>query len=208
MTRSLLHIRVMLTLLIAMLGVPTVMARTAAEDIAACAKKLRSAGGLQAQFYISGPQGNSSGQLKASGQKFMISAAGVSTWYDGKNMWSYNPRTSETTLVTPSAAEIAEANPLAYLSTVSGYTAAYKGSGTASVRQILLTPKSKRGGIKTVLVTLDTRTMLPSQMEVNPTSGGKYVIRIKGAKVGMKFAPSTFVYPKGSYPKAKIIDLR
>lgn len=202
------YIGVLLLILFGFGGASTLQARTAADDIAACASKIRSAGGVQANFSISGPQGNSSGVIKSSGKKFSIVGGGVATWYDGKNMWSLNKRVQETSLMCPTAAEIAEVNPLAYLSTVSGYTAVYQGSSSGAVRNILLTPKSRQAGIKSVVVTLNTCTMLPTQLKVSPVAGGTYTLRISNAKVGVKFPPSTFVYPAKSYPKAKVIDLR
>ena len=69
---------------------------SAAETADGLLKKATSAingaGGLTATFTLDYGQQKISGTLKASGKKFSLQRSSSSTWFDGKNMWTYNVR--------------------------------------------------------------------------------------------------------------------
>lgn len=150
-----------------------------------------------------------SGIIKTEGTKFAIETKSMSTWYDGKSMWTYNPRSNETTLVRPTQAELAETNPLHLISSrISQFTASYAKNQTAGVKTIVLTPKSKQTGFKSLHLTVDPKTMLPVKLVAVPTSGQAVTVSLSSVKTGLKHPASTFVYQKSRYPKATIVDLR
>ncbi|MDE6740945.1 MAG: outer-membrane lipoprotein carrier protein LolA [Muribaculaceae bacterium] len=184
-------------------------AETADGILKKAATSINGAGGLTASFTLDYGQQKISGSLKASGKKFALQTPSSSTWYDGKNMWTYNPKNNETTLMTPTPQEVAEANPLSIVNSYStSFTAAFAKVKTNGSQTIVLTPKSKQAGYKSVHVTIPDGSSFPSKIVVIPSSGQKVTVGISQVKTGQKLAESTFVYPKNKYPKAEIVDLR
>ena len=165
--------------------------------------------GLTASFTLEYGQEKITGSLKTVGKKFALITSSTSTWYDGKNMWTYNSKNNETTLMNPTIHEVAEANPLSIVNSYSSsFTASFAKSQTKGSRTIILTPKSKQIGYKSVHVTIPDGSSFPTKLVVIPSSGPKLTVTISQVKRGQKLPESTFVYPKSKYPKAEIIDLR
>ena len=184
-------------------------AETADAMLRKAADAVNSAGGLTASFTLDYGQQKISGTLKASGKKFALQTSSASTWYDGKNMWTYNQHSNETTLMTPTATEVAEANPLSIVNSYSSsFTAAFTKSQQKGTKTIVLTPKSRQSGYKSVHVTIPYGSSFPSKLVVIPTSGQKVTVSITQVKRSQKLPDATFVYPKTKYPKAEIVDLR
>ncbi|MFR9260330.1 MAG: LolA-like putative outer membrane lipoprotein chaperone [Bacteroides cellulosilyticus] len=64
------------------------------------ATAFRQAGGIQADFtvqtYAKGVlQGSSVGTIRLKGEKFLLDADGVKTWFDGRTQWSYLTNSDE-----------------------------------------------------------------------------------------------------------------
>lgn len=182
---------------------------SAASVLNRAASAVNSSNGLTAAFTLDYGGQKVSGSIKALGNKFVMETSATSTWYDGKSMWTYNPKTSETTLTIPTASEVAEANPLSLVNTYSSsFTASFTKTQKAGSKTIVLTPKSKSLGYKSVHVTISDTTSLPTQIVVVPLSGQKITVSISKVNKGVKMPDATFVYPKGKYPKVEIVDLR
>lgn len=201
-------ISAIITLFICVLLMPfAVKGATATETLNKAVAKAKAAGGLSLSFAISSADGSAKGTMKVQGNKFQVTTPASSVWYDGKSMWTYSPQTKETTLTKPTVSELAEINPLLYLNAGSRFTASFGKSGGNSTT-LILTPKSKREGVKSVTLILNASTLLPQKILITPASGGTTTLSVSGVKTGQKFSSSTFTYPKASYPKVKIIDLR
>ena len=184
-------------------------AETADGMLKKAAAAINGAGGLTASFTLDYGQQKMTGTLKASGRKFALQTSTASTWYDGKNMWTYNAGSNETTLMVPTPQEVAEANPLSIVNSyASTFTAAFAKSQAKGSKTIVLTPKSKKSGYKSVHVTIPSGASFPSKLVVIPSSGQKITVLISQVKTGQKLAESSFIYPKTKYPKAEIVDLR
>lgn len=184
-------------------------AETADSMLKKVATAINGAGGLTASFTLDYGQQKISGTLKASGKRFALQTPSSSTWYDGKNMWTYNQKNNETTLMNPTPQEVAEANPLSIVNSYStSFTAAFAKGQTKGSKTIVLTPKSKQAGYKSVHVTIPDGSSFPSKLVVIPSSGQKVTVGISQVKTGQKLAESTFIYPKNKYPKSEIVDLR
>ncbi|MDE5849972.1 MAG: outer-membrane lipoprotein carrier protein LolA [Muribaculaceae bacterium] len=200
-------------IVIAVIALGTAINAEAAETADAILKKsakaINEAGGLTASFTLDYGTQKVTGTLKASGRKFTLQTASNSTWYDGKSMWTYNSRNNETTLMTPTAQEVGEANPLSIVNSYSSsFTAAFAKSQSKGSKTIVLTPKSKHLGYKSVHVTIPDGSSYPSRLVIIPTSGQKVTVSISQVKTGVKLDAATFTYPKSKYPKAEIVDLR
>ncbi len=165
--------------------------------------------GLSASFTLDYGTQKVTGTMKAAGKKFALQTQSSSTWYDGKSMWTYNAKNAETTLINPTAQEVAEANPLSIVNSYSAnFTATFAKTQTKGSKTIVLTPKSKKSGYKSVHVTIADGSIYPSKLVVIPSSGQKVTVSITKITSGLKLPAATFVYPKAKYPKVEIVDLR
>ncbi len=184
-------------------------AETADGMLKKAAGAINGSTGLTASFTLDYGSQKVTGTMKASGKKFALQTSSTSTWYDGKNMWTYNAKNAETTLMTPTPQEVAEANPLSIVNSYSAnFTAAFAKTQPKGSKTIVLTPKSKQSGYRSVHVTIPDGSVFPSKLVVIPSSGQKVTVSISQVKTGQKLPEATFVYPKAKYPKAEIVDLR
>lgn len=183
-------------------------AETAGQAINRAAQLLKRSTGISADFSMKSPQGSVKGVIKSSGNKFAVLAGTLSTWYDGKTMWTYNARTNETTITLPTPGEVAETNPLSAISTdATSYIAAYSKKQPVKGKSIVLTPKTKSAGIRSVTVVLNT-SYQPTSVAVTSSSGQTTTVNISKLDTKSQQPASAFVYPKTKYPKASIVDLR
>lgn len=184
-------------------------AETADEVLKRVETAIKTADGISASFTITSGSHRLAGSMKSSGDKFALETSSVSTWYDGKTMWTYNAGNKETTVTTPTASELADANPLFIVKAYSSnFTAAFAKSQAKGSTTIVLTPKSKKLGYKSVYMTIPDNSSFPSQVIAVSLSGQRIIITISQTKKGIKFQSSTFTYPKSKYPNAEIVDLR
>lgn len=184
-------------------------AETADGMLKKAAGAINGSTGLTASFTLDYGSQKVTGTMKASGKKFALQTSSTSTWYDGKNMWTYNAKNAETTLMTPTPQEVAEANPLSIVNSYSAnFTAAFAKTQPKGSKTIVLTPKSKQSGYRSVHVTIPDGSVFPSKLVVIPSSGQKVTVSISQVKTGQKLPDATFVYPKAKYPKVEIVDLR
>ncbi len=171
------------------------------------ASKIKGAKGVSASFTTSGAS-IVRGTIIASGNKFKLTAGGITTWYDGKTMWTYNPGSQEVNVMNPTPKELAEANPLSYVAGWSGmFKASFAKSKPASGYSIVLTAKNNGAGIKGAVVTLSAQ-MIPQKIVITQRNGKKETISLSNIKFSSIPASSTFTFNKSAYPKATIVDLR
>lgn len=197
--------------LVVILGTAFSLAATESADgmLKKAAGAINGSTGLTASFCIDYGSQKISGTIKASGKRFALQTSSSSTWFDGKSMWTYNAKNAETTLMTPTPQEVAEANPLSLVNSYSSnFTASYAKSQIKGCKTIVLTPKSKQTGYKSVHVTIPDGSVFPTKLVINPASGQKITVSITQVKKGERLSDATFVYPKSKYPKVEIVDLR
>jgi outer membrane lipoprotein-sorting protein len=201
----------LLIMTLAMLLLPSfsaVAALTAEQVAQKAAAVISDAKGISATFTIAGNGKTSKGSLKSAGQKFFVTLPYVSTWYNGKALYTYNPRIGETTVTTPTAQELLESNPLLYVKG-GGSAYAYKFSPVKRNGKYMidLTPRNSRGGVKKLTFTINSTTFKTERIIVT-TAVGSATIDVTSFVTGNPAPASEFEYPKKKYPKAEIIDLR
>ncbi|MCH5222411.1 MAG: outer membrane lipoprotein carrier protein LolA [Muribaculaceae bacterium] len=182
---------------------------TADQVLAKSVALLTNAKGISADFSISGGGTSGKGTIKSSGTKFNVVMPTFEVWFNGKNMYTYNKRSSETTLVAPTASEIAESNPLMYVKGAQGsYTASFSAEKKTGKYIIDLVPKKKTNEMKKLTLTIRASDYSPEKIVAVPKSGSQIVISISQLKTNQNFTASVFEYPKSKYPKVEVIDLR
>ena len=182
---------------------------TADQVLSKSVALLTNAKGISADFTISGGGNSGKGTIKSAGSKFNVVMPTFEVWFNGKNMYTYNKRSSETTLVAPTTSEIAEANPLMYVKGAQGnYTASFSAEKKNGKFIIDLVPKKRTNDVKKLTLTIRASDYLPEKIVAIPKSGSQIVIAISQLKTNQNFSTSVFEYPKSKYPKVEVIDLR
>lgn len=202
-------IKYIFTSLLLIIGCVNINAATAEQIMSLAAAKARNAKGVSAVFTINSSGRLINGTLKSRGNKFSLTTSTSSSWFNGKNMWTYNPSINETTVITPTKEEIMESNPLEYLKTYSSsFKSAFSKKKMTGKYVLLLTPKSKSNQVKSIEIIIDAKTYKPSKFTITSGAGTVNVINIKSLDYSSILAHSEFEYPRKKYPKAQIIDLR
>lgn len=164
--------------------------------------------GVEAKFTVYNSGYSGSGVIKAQGKKFSVSLPDVKVWYNGKDMYTYNGNSNETTVVVPTDEELSQSNPLAYVTTAPhNYNVTFSTVKKAGKDILELTPK-KKGDVKRITLTLRKTDCIPEKIVVEPTSGNPVTAEISLFKTSANLSASDFEYPESKYSKVEVIDLR
>ena len=186
----------------------TVSAISPSDALKKAKDKIGACKSLSADFKMTTGGKTSSGQLKTKGNKFYISTSYSSNWYDGANLYTYNPGNSETTIFRPTAEELQAINPMLYLNASANFNVVGSKQSNKGEETVVLLPKNNKTGVKNVTIRLNSTTFLPKSIEVTPSSGAKITIQISKLTLNPNISDSQFVYPSSKYPKVKINDMR
>lgn len=202
-------IKKLLLLLVSIITAVPAFALTPQQVIQKSASRLKGAPGIVCSFSVSGALGNMKGTLKASGNRFALTAPAATTWYDGKTMWTANHSTKETTVTIPTASEVAESNPLSYISgSGNQYRMAFSARKEAGRYLVLLNPVRKGTGIKAVEVAVNAKTMLPERVMIRMSDNKVTTIRVVSLNLSKKVSAGDLKYPAASMKGYEIVDLR
>lgn len=202
-------LRGMLTLLIALLLMSSEAgAVTPAEAFEKGRSKIAAAKALSADFTMKLNGRTLSGKLYSKGKKFSLTSEMTSSWYNGKDLYTYDSSTGDTYVFNPTSSELAETNPLLYLSTASDYKVTGSKTARKGVETVVLLPKKSGSSVKSVSLELDPKTYLPKSITVRPASGAAVTVNISNLKLNGDINDATFEYPKKKYPKARLVDMR
>lgn len=184
-------------------------AATAEQVMSKVATTAKSAKGISAVFTLTNGGKVMNGNLKMSGAKFALTTQAVANWYNGKNMWTYNAASRETTIIQPTKSELAETNPFEYLKSYGkDYTVSFSAKKAVGKYIVNLTPKSKKNQVKQIEITINSKTLQPEIFNISLKSGGITKIAVKSLNYKAAVKSTDFEYPKSKFPKAQIIDLR
>ena len=183
---------------------------TAVEVVSKAAERLKAAPGLKVTFTLTAGGRSLEGTLVESDGRFAVTTAAGSTWYNGQSMWSYNPRTNETTLSTPDAEELRVANPLYYLQDAGNqkaYTIKYVKQQPAGKYAVALLPVDKKSNLKSVIAVID-RNYDIKEIKVTTTGGQETALTVRSMDLKSRQSVGQFEYPRIKYPKVPVIDMR
>lgn len=184
-------------------------AQTAQGVLSKAAGEVKGAKGIEVNYTISGQGKSLSGQLKAAGSKFYVKAGGMESWYNGKNLYTYNPNSKETTVVSPTPSELAEINPLLYLNSYASlFEAAFSQNKQTGKYIVDLKAKSRKAPVKKVTIFLNAKSYQPEKFVITSLDGSVATVTIVKSNYGAALSSSVFEYPKGRLPNAQIVDLR
>ncbi len=149
------------------------------------------------------------GTIKLSGNRFYWNTDEMEVWYDGKTQWTYVKAIEEVNLSEPTAEEISAINPY---SLVAHYKKLFDVKPLPSEKNqeavVELTPKKSGSNLDRIVVTLNRTTWTPSCFKLYTSDRSHTKIVISKYTPGQKFPSKTFIFDKGQYPQAELIDLR
>lgn len=189
-------------------AIPASAARPAAKSvIEATAKKLREMPSMTATFKVVQGRDASQGSLTVSGRSFTVTTPEMKIWYDGKTQWAYSPSAKEVNITIPTAAEVAESNPLSVLTALTQSYTCRRLSSTPAVDKIELTPRNKTD-ISKAVISVNVSTGMPTEILAYRANGAVTKIQILTVKAGKKLAASAFRFNQKQYPGVEVVDLR
>lgn len=174
------------------------------------ADAFRRAGGVEVSFSVRSPEGFSEGNIRLKGEKFVLDAGGVVTWFDGRTQWTYLSSSDEVNISEPTREELQGINPYAWLSLYDhGYALKQLSGADTGVYDIEMTATSPEAQIGKLEVRIDKSTLRPVRISLTLTGSTEAtVITVHHYRTGQSWPDSFFTFDRKDYPTAEVIDLR
>lgn len=192
------------------LAMPVVAQNSARDILQRAAETFRRSGGVSASFAIHSPEGNSTGFIRLKGEKFVLEAGGMTTWFDGHTQWTYLPESDEVNISVPTDEELQTLNPYAWLSLYDrGYDVKLLPAESAGQYKIEMVARSTEAQVSRVVLWLERSALQPVKFaltlsgSVEPT-----VITVRDYRTRLAYTDALFVFDPREYPTAEVIDLR
>lgn len=192
------------------LAMPVVAQNSARDILQRAAETFRRSGGVSASFAIHSPEGNSTGFIRLKGEKFVLEAGGMTTWFDGHTQWTYLPESDEVNISIPTDEELQTLNPYAWLSLYDrGYDVKLLPAESAGQYKIEMVARSTEAQVSRVVLWLERSALQPVKFaltlsgSVEPT-----VITVRDYRTRLAYTDALFVFDPREYPTAEVIDLR
>ncbi len=197
----------LLGLLIGLWGVMSLGAQNndAKSFLDRVAANFRQAGGVEIRFTVHAPEGDSEGQIRLKGEKFLLETEGMKTWFDGRIQWTYLEANDEVNISEPTAEELQSINPYAWLSLYqSGYTLQM-----ASEDRVVMTAADSQRDLQRLELQVEPRTERPSSLRMRWRGNAEdAVVHIRHYVTGKDYPDTLFTFDRKAYPTAEMIDLR
>lgn len=176
------------------------------------AETFKNAGGIKIAFTVQAAEGSSTGVIRLKGDKFLLEAEGVTTWFDGHTQWSYLVSGDEVNVSEPTAEELQSINPYALLSLYKqGYDLKLGKADNprfGSLYKVVLTATERKQDLQCIILYVTKDTYRPERVSMAQRGGGTSVIIIDSCQTGEDYPDTLFVFDKKAYPTAEVIDLR
>lgn len=174
------------------------------------ADAFRKAGGVSASFTVRSAEGDSSGTIRLKGEKFVLEAGGMTTWFDGHTQWTYLPESDEVNISEPTSEELQTLNPYVWLSLYQqGYDLALLPADASDVYRVEMKAQSADAQVERLVIELGKKDYKPVRFSlalagnVEPT-----LITVRDYRTGQVYPDAMFVFDQQAHPTAEIIDLR
>ncbi len=186
---------------------------TAREVLDRAAQAYRnSGGGVEMRFTVSTGGDGTTGSIRLKGNRFVLDAGGLRTWYDGKTQWTYLERTNEVNIAEPTEAELQALNPYAWLDLYKqGYSLALDGTTAVQgvYKVVMTTTNPRQRDLQSIVVMIDRASFQPKVVSIAGHGGRDLtVISIDSFAAQQNFPDSLFTFDRLQYPDAEIVDLR
>jgi len=185
--------------------------KSATEVVNRAVQKISKAPSITAKFTIIQNSQENTGELIMSNNLFHMALPGMSSWYDGKRLWSYSQAAGEVNLTEPTRDEIYEVNPITYVITAKdAFNKRMLKSQKSDEDVVEMTPKQKKDtAISKIIATFNAKTSMPMKLIIYHSNGKNVItVRFKSIKIGKMLPISAFRYNPKELPGIEVIDLR
>lgn len=199
-----------ISMLLAWICAEAVYADNARDILNRTADAFRRAGGVNVLFSVRSSEGLSEGRIRLKGQKFVLEADGMTTWFDGRTQWTYLASSDEVNISEPTSEELQGINPYAWLSLYDhGYTLKQGPSSDAGVYEIEMTATSPDAQIGKLVVWIEKAGLRPVRIRLTLSGSSEAtLITVNDYRTGQVYPDSLFVFDRKAHPTAEVIDLR
>lgn len=172
------------------------------------AAKIESVPSMEVTYALTTDGVSQRGTLILSGNRFKVVSPGMESWFDGKTQWTYSSRIGEVNVTEPTVDEIGQINPFSVIGAFRrDYKSEFIPSG-AGVKKILMTSRVPDSDITSVQLTVDEKTLKPSEIILTLSSRQVIIIRVESVKEGKALPASLFRFNRADYPDIEVVDLR
>ncbi len=193
------------------LALPVLAQQEGARDILRrAADTFLREGGVYVSFSLRSSEGLSSGTLRLKGEKFVLEAGGMTTWFDGHTQWTYLPSSDEVNISEPTDEELQTLNPYAWLYLYDReYDLQSLPAETSGQYKIEMSARSAGEQVERLVLWLDKSGLHPVKFSltlagnVEPT-----LITVRDYRTRQPYTDAMFVFDPGEYPTEEVIDLR
>lgn len=183
-------------------------AENASQLLDKAAEKVRSHKSISVNYTISADNQSQNGTLILSGDRFVLTLPGISSWYDGRTQWTFARQTGEVNMSEPTPEELQQVNPFAIINS-------FKNSFTPTLlksdpgeKVISLTSKAKHPDIIKAVLTLNASSLLPNKILLTLSNHKTVLIKINSLTPGGTLPAETFRFDSKKFPGLKVVDLR
>lgn len=189
-----------------------VSAQNAREIMDKAAEAFRQAGGIQATFtmQMEGENQASKGTICLQGDKFVLDAGGVKTWFNGHTQWSYVKANEEVNVSTPTAEELYSLNPYAWLSLYKKGFQLQLLPSTDKGYKISMVSEETQQACRHIWIELNKSSFFPLSIRIQHGASelDNVQIQIVNFRSKQHYADSFFDFHPEQYPNVEVIDLR
>ena len=187
------------------LALPVLAQQEGARDILRrAADTFLREGGVYVSFSLRSSEGLSSGTLRLKGEKFVLEAGGMTTWFDGHTQWTYLPSSDEVNISEPTDEELQTLNPYAWLYLYDReYDLQSLPAETSGQYKIEMSARSAGEQVERLVLWLDKSGLHPVKFSltlagnVEPT-----LITVRDYRTRQPYTDAMFVFDPGEYPTA------
>lgn len=180
------------------------------------AQAIRKSGQLEINFSATTfvkqeEQGKLVGTLFLKGKKFHLTSPNLTSWFDGKTLWTLNKESDEVNLSTPNDRERQSMNPYIFVDLYkSGYFCTLTETTLRGHKchEVYMKADSQKKSIKEMYVTIDQTTLLPLCVRMRQDAHTWIRINIMQCKTNQKYDDAQFQFNSKDFPSAVLIDLR
>lgn len=183
-------------------------AESASQILDKAAAKIKAQKSIVASYSISADNHTQTGTLTLSGDRFMLSAPGLASWYDGRTQWTYSDHIGEVNVTEPTPEELQQVNPFAIINSFKRTYSATLLKSAAGEKKISLKANSKQSDIRGVVLTLNSSTLYPTLITLTMSNRKTVTIKINSIRPGGEITPSLFRFDPKKYPGVQVVDLR
>lgn len=200
---------ILLLLSILFIGSSAVASAESADQLLnKAAEKVRHQKSLTVNYTITADNQSQTGSLILSGDRFVLSLPGTTSWYDGSTQWTFSRHMGEVNMTEPTPEELQQINPFAIINSFKTTFSASMLKSQPGEKVISLTAKVKHSDIQKAVLTLNASTLFPSKLLLTMSNRKTVLIKITSINPGGALDINTFRFSSKKYPGIKVVDLR